>query len=61
VDEPPVLALGFDAPLENGMVLALEPKAVAPPYGTVGVEETYVVTGAGGRCITGGAAEIMEI
>lgn len=61
VDEHPVLALGFDAPLQNGMVLALEPKAVAPPYGTVGAEETYVVTDAGGRCITGGAAEIMEI
>jgi len=61
VDEHPVLALGFDAPLQNGMVLALEPKAVSPPYGTVGAEETYVVTDAGGRCITGGAAEIMEI
>lgn len=53
VDEWPALARGFDAPLESGMVLALEPKIGLPGLGMVGVENTFEVTPRGGRCLTG--------
>ncbi len=44
VDELPILAAGFDIPLEPGMVLALEPKFVLPQQGVVGLEDDYLVT-----------------
>ena len=53
IDEPPVIAEGFDEPLVAGMVLALEPKKGVPGVGMVGTENTYLVTPAGGRSITG--------
>jgi Xaa-Pro aminopeptidase len=53
VDEWPALAKGFDVPLEQGMVLALEPKLGIRGLGMVGVENTFEVTSAGGRCLTG--------
>ncbi|NPV92656.1 MAG: aminopeptidase P family protein [Firmicutes bacterium] len=43
LDELPVLARGFDTPLAEGMVFALEPKFVFPE-GAVGIENTLVVT-----------------
>lgn len=61
VDEYPVIARGFDAPLEKGMVVALEPKTGVAGAGTVGVEETYVVADEGGRCLTGGPRGILEV
>ncbi|MDO4569865.1 MAG: Xaa-Pro peptidase family protein [Planctomycetia bacterium] len=59
VDEYPVLARGFDDPLEENMVLAVEPKKGVAEFGTVGVEDTYLVTTAGGVCLTGGGREIL--
>ena len=53
VDEVPVIARGFDEPLEEGMVIALEPKKGIRGVGMVGIENTFVVTRGGGRCITG--------
>jgi Xaa-Pro dipeptidase len=53
IDEPPVIAEGFDEPLVAGMVLALEPKKGLPGVGMVGTENTYLVTLEGGRSITG--------
>jgi len=53
VDEPPVIALGFDEPLEEGMAIALEPKYAFPGVGLVGIENTYLVTPHGGESITG--------
>jgi Xaa-Pro aminopeptidase len=53
IDEPPVIAEGFDEPLVEGMVLALEPKKGIAGVGMVGSENTYVVTPAGGRSLTG--------
>jgi len=53
IDEPPVIAEGFDEPLVEGMVLALEPKKGVPGVGMVGTENTYLVTPGGGRSITG--------
>lgn len=43
LDELPVIGHGFETPLEEGMVIALEPK-FAFTDGIVGVENTYLVT-----------------
>ncbi len=59
IDEYPVIAKGFDAPLEAGMLLAIEPKIGIPGLGMVGVENTFEVTPAGGRCLTGAAYDII--
>jgi len=61
IDEFPVLAKGFDHPLEAGMVLALEPKIGIQGFGMVGVENTFEVTPNGGRCLTGTDYEIICI
>ncbi len=47
VDEFPILAKGQRMPLEENMVIALEPKAIFPGKGVVGVENTHVVTKTG--------------
>jgi Xaa-Pro aminopeptidase len=61
IDELPVIAKGFDEPLEENMVIALEPKKGVPGIGMAGVEETYIVKAGGGQCITGGGREIISI
>jgi Xaa-Pro dipeptidase len=61
IDEYPVIAKGFDAPLEEGMLLAVEPKIGIPGLGMVGVENTFEVTLAGGRCLTGTNYDIICI
>jgi Xaa-Pro aminopeptidase len=43
VNETPVLAPRFDAPLEVGNTIAIEPKYTHPSFGVIGVENTYVV------------------
>ncbi|WP_010252029.1 M24 family metallopeptidase [Acetivibrio cellulolyticus] len=53
VDELPVIAQGFDEPLQTGMVFAVEPKKGIKNVGMVGIENTFLVTQQGGRCITG--------
>ncbi|MDD1725100.1 MAG: Xaa-Pro peptidase family protein [Methanospirillum sp.] len=53
IDEIPVIAQGFDEPLEENMVFALEPKKGIRDVGMVGIENTFIVTPRGGRCITG--------
>nr|WP_321452988.1 Xaa-Pro peptidase family protein [uncultured Carboxylicivirga sp.] len=53
VDELPVLAKGFDMPFKENMVFAVEPKKGIEGVGMVGIENTFVVTPEGGRCITG--------
>ncbi len=61
IDEPPVIAYGFNYPLAENMVIALEPKKGIKKIGMVGVEDTYIVTPEGGRCITGGGSDIVVI
>jgi Xaa-Pro dipeptidase len=61
IDETPVIAGGFDEPLEEGMVLALEPKKGIPDVGLVGIENTFVVTPQGGRSITGKSKGLLEV
>ena len=53
IDETPVIAAGFDEPLQEGMVFALEPKRGIENIGMVGIENTFIVTAEGGECITG--------
>jgi Xaa-Pro aminopeptidase len=61
IDELPVIAKGFDEPLEENMVLALEPKKGVAGIGMAGVEDTYIVTPNGGLCVTGGGREIIQV
>ena len=53
IDEIPVIARGFNEPLEEGMVIALEPKKGIKGVGMVGIEDTFIVTPGGGKKITG--------
>lgn len=59
VSEPPIIAKGFDEPLEEGMVIALEPKKGLTGIGMVGTENTFAVTPRGGRCLTGGPGRLI--
>ncbi len=61
VDEYPVVAKGFDLPVEEGMVFAIEPKIGLPGLGMVGVENTFEVTPAGGKCLTGEDYRIIAV
>ena len=61
VDEIPVIAGGFDEPLQEGMAIALEPKKGIRGVGVVGVENTYLVTPGGGRSITGNHPGLIEV
>jgi Xaa-Pro aminopeptidase len=44
LDEFPFLNAGQTMPLQEGMVIALEPKVIFPGKGVVGIENTHVVT-----------------
>lgn len=61
IDEWPVIAKGFDEPLQENMVLAIEPKKGIAGIGMVGTENTFVVTPQGGRCITGNHPGLIEV
>ncbi len=47
LDEYPVIAKGQGMVLKEGMVVAIEPKAVFPGRGVVGIENTHLVTAGG--------------
>jgi len=61
IDETPVIAEGFNEPLEEGMVLALEPKKGIKDVGLVGIENTFAVTPQGGRSLTGTSRGLIEV
>jgi len=61
LDELPVLAARQDLPLQVGMVIALEPKAIFPGRGVVGIENTHVVTPAGLERLTTLDDEIVYV
>ena len=46
LDESPVVAKGFDRPMEAGMTMAIEPKVVYQD-GSIGLEDTWVKTESG--------------
>ena len=52
LDEFPFIAKGQTLELAPGMVIALEPKAVFPGRGVVGIENTFVVTETGVEQLT---------
>jgi len=60
IDELPVLAPGFDEPLEPGNVIAVEPKFVFPGRGAVGIENMYAVTADGFETMTTAPEELIE-
>jgi Xaa-Pro aminopeptidase len=53
IAEDPVIMKGFQKPLEEGMVIALEPKKGIAGIGMVGIENTFRVTPDGGKSLTG--------
>ena len=55
LDESPVIAAGFDRVLVEGGTIAIEPKVVYPE-GSIGTEDTWVMTDSGMEPITAGAA-----
>ena len=61
VDEWPAVAEKFEEPLQEGMVLALEPKIGIEGVGMVGAENTFVVTREGGESITGRDTDIIPV
>ncbi len=61
VDEIPVLSRGFDEPIQENMVFAVEPKKGIAGVGMVGTENTYIVTPGGGRCITGSSPGLIPV
>jgi Xaa-Pro aminopeptidase len=61
IDEIPVIAKGFDDPLEENMVIALEPKKGIENVGMVGIENTFIVTPHGGECITGNSKGLVTV
>ena len=61
IAENPVIARGFDKPLAEGMVIALEPKKGIPGIGMVGTENTFLVTPQGGRSITGNHPGLIRV
>lgn len=61
LDELPVLAKGFHQPLEEGMIIAIEPKFTFPGRGVVGIENTYVVTDQGLRSLSVSSEEVIQI
>lgn len=61
IDEWPVIARGFDEPIEENMVFAVEPKKGITGVGMVGIENTFVVTPAGGECITGNHPGLLMV
>jgi len=61
IAENPVIAKGFDTPIEEGMVIAIEPKKGIKGIGMVGTENTFIVTRDGGRSITGNHPGLMPV
>lgn len=61
LDELPVLAPKFKAPLQAGHVIAVEPKFLFPGRGAVGIENTFAITGEGCENLTGLSDEIVYL
>lgn len=61
INEGPVIARKSDEPLEENMVLAVEPKKGLPGQGMVGIENTFQVTPEGGVSLTADEDEIVVV
>jgi Xaa-Pro aminopeptidase len=61
LNEFPVIAEGFEEPLESGMTIALEPKMSLAGLGMMGLEGVFAVTERGGISLTGDRMDIRHI
>lgn len=61
LDEFPFLAKGQTTPLQEGMVIALEPKLIFPGLGVVGIENTHLVTRNGLEQLTHAEQQIVMV
>ena len=61
LDEWPVIGKNSDHTLQNGMVIALEPKVIFPGEGVVGIENTFLVTEKGMEKLSRFPDEIVVI
>jgi Xaa-Pro aminopeptidase len=61
LNEYPFIAKGHSYPLEKGMTVALEPKIVFPGEGSVGIENTVVVTEKGYEILTPAGQNIFQV
>jgi Xaa-Pro aminopeptidase len=61
LNELPFIAKGQSYPLEKGMTFALEPKIVFPGEGSVGLENTVVVTEKGYEILTPTSTKILQV
>ena len=61
LNELPFIAQGHSYPLEERMTFALEPKIVFPGEGSVGLENTVVVTRSGYEILTEVDQDIFEV
>jgi len=61
LNELPFIAQGQSYPLEEGMTFAVEPKMVFPGEGSVGIENTVVVTENGYEILTSAAQKILQV
>jgi Xaa-Pro aminopeptidase len=57
----PFIAQGQSYPLEEGMTFAVEPKIVFPGEGSVGLENTVVVTEKGYEILTPVSQKIFQV
>jgi Xaa-Pro aminopeptidase len=61
LNELPFIAQGQSYPLEEGMTFSLEPKIVFPGEGSVGIENTVVVTKKGYEILTPVGQKIFQV
>ena len=61
INELPVISPRSQTPLQEGMVIALEPKFVLPGIGAVGTENTFAVTRQGLRRLTPAEQDLKDL
>jgi Xaa-Pro aminopeptidase len=61
LDEWPPLQRGTSAMLEEGMVLAIEPKVIFAGCGAIGIEDTFLLTANGLAALTHSSRDIISV
>jgi Xaa-Pro dipeptidase len=61
IDDYPIVSPHFEGVLEEGMVLALEPKFVFPQKGLVGLEDDFLVTSNGLKRLAQTRQELIRV
>ncbi len=61
VDEYPVIAKGFDFPIEKNMTIAFEPKLFFQGHGALGIEDTFLITDDVPEVLSDVDIEIIEV